>query len=158
MSIQDDEPVAPAEPIKSEKPARKRTKAKKKVASKPKSAPRKKKPAKKKVKTTRKVISKKRKPAKARKSGKSKAGRPRKKNRPGIHNKLYRMMKAKLPKKYRNGGGEINFKLLIKELKMTPEGVYKWFRQDHVPPASAVKIVKLTKNRVKLTDLINFIV
>lgn len=171
MSMQEEDTIAPVEPIEAAKPVkarRKRAKPKKKPVAEPVQKPKrrkvkakpKRKAAKRKAKVKAKTKAKAKKPAARRRSkvkGKTKAGRPRKNAKANIHNKLYRLMKAKLPKTFKDSDGEINFKKLIKGLRATPEGVYKWFRGDHMSAKSAVVIVKLTKNRIKLVDLIPFV-
>lgn len=159
MSMEDENAAPPVEQPVIEKPTRKRAKAKKKVVAEPAPKPRKRKAAiKKKAKTTRPVKAK-RKAAKPAKRGKvkTKARKTRRKNKINIRNKLYRLLKARLPKKFMTRDGEIDFKKLIKGLRMTPEGVYKWFRGDHMAARNAMPLIKLCKGRVKPVDLIPFV-
>ena len=173
MSNQDEDTVAPVEPTETQKPIRKRAKPKKKAVEKPKPTPRKRKAAvKKKVKPnrpakakakakpkrkTRKALPKARIIVRGRVKGKVKRKKARVKGKPAIRKKLYKLLKAKLPKKFKFKDGHVNLKMLIKALKMTPEGVYKWLRSDHMAAANALRLVKVTRKRIKLVDLIPFV-
>jgi hypothetical protein len=75
----------------------------------------------------------------------------------GIKNKLYKLMVSVLPKSYMTPDGDINFKELISASKMTPEGVYRWFRKDKVMPDKAMLLVKLCKGKLKLDSMHVFV-
>jgi hypothetical protein len=133
---------APAEtPVKPKKKARKKPVVK---AAAPKKAKRKmpvkaKRKAKKSVKAAHKQVKR------------------RKKAKAHIRNKLYKLCKARLPRRYKLTDGELNIKAIVAGLKMTPEGVYKWFRTDRLTPTVAKLFMKLAKGKIKIADVIPFV-
>jgi hypothetical protein len=161
MSNQDTEaPVQTDIPVvveKLKKPKPRKAKPKVKAAAKPKRAAKRKAKAKVAAKPNRKAKSVKVKSTRGK--SKAKTGRARKtrrKNSAAIKNKLYKLLKVKMPKTFRVDG-EFNFRKLISAVKMTPEGVYRWFRNDHLTPVNALALIKASKGRVKIADLIPFV-
>lgn len=136
--------VAPA-PV--ETPAKPKRKARKKPVVKAAA------PKKAKRKTPVKAKRKAKKPVKAAR----KPMKRRKKAKAHIRNKLYQLCKARLPRRYKLPDGELNIKTIVAGLKMTPEGVYKWFRTDRLTPTVAKLFMKLAKGKIKIADVIPFV-
>mgnify|MGYP000981645335 CR=1 FL=1 len=141
------EPQKPAAPKKPKKPAAKKAKAPaKKVKAK---APAKKTAAKKTAK-----------PKKA--AAKHKAKKAAKTTKRGqgtkfIDGPLYQMIKKALPKKFITTDGVIDMKLLAPAVKTSMEGVYKWFRTNHVAPDKAMRLMKASLGKLKHRDFDKFV-
>lgn len=148
---------APSSPAAKPKPKAK-PKAKKPAAKKPAKAP-----AKKPVKAGKKAPTKKVKSAKkpvkkaaakvAKKTGASHRGQ----GNAFINGPLYKMMKAKLPKKLIAKDGTIIIKELASAIKTSQEGVYRIFRLNSISPERAARIIKATASKIKGLDLLPFL-
>lgn len=145
------EPQKPAAPKKPKKPAAKKAKAPaKKVKA----------PAKPKKAAAKKTAKKTAKPKKA--AAKHKAKKAAKTTKRGqgtkfIDGPLYQMIKKALPKKFITADGVIDMKLLAPAVKTSMEGVYKWFRTNHVAPDKAMRLMKASLGKLKHRDFDKFV-
>jgi hypothetical protein len=142
----DSAPAAKVEkPKKVSKPKQKPVAVKKAAVKK---APAKKAPAKKAKAPT------KAKPAKGKVVAK---GSSRGKGPANLRNKLHKLFLEKMPKKYQLDASSINFEAVSKDVKMSVEGVYKWFRNDSITPAGAMLLTGISAGKLKLVDLHPFV-
>lgn len=70
---------------------------------------------------------------------------------------LYKMLKAKLPKKFVTKEGTINIKELAKATETSLEGIYRIFRINVISPDRAARVIKATASKIKGVDLLPFI-
>jgi hypothetical protein len=72
---------------------------------------------------------------------------------------LYETLLEKMPDRYQSQYTEdtLNITALARDLKMSREGVYKWFRANRISPRGATAICKLSRGRIVRDDLIPFV-
>lgn len=128
--------------------------AKPKKVSKPKPKPAAKKAVVKKTPAKKAKAPAKAKPAKGKVAAK---GSSRGKGPANLRNKLHKLFLEKMPKKYQLDASSINFEAVSKDVKMSVEGVYKWFRNDSITPAGAMLLTGISAGKLKLVDLHPFV-
>ena len=67
------------------------------------------------------------------------------------------MVKKALPKKFITAEGVIDMKLLAPAVKTSMEGVYKWFRTNHVAPDKAMRLMKASLGKLKHRDFDKYV-
>lgn len=105
--------------------------------------------------------------AKSKKNGKAKVkakanGKAKKRSMRGmgpiqIKRKLYKVLLAKLPKRFSLDKDTLDFHTISEAQDMTAEGIYKWFRSDKIPPERAMVFIKASVGKLKIEDMIPFV-
>lgn len=110
-------------------------------------------PAKKTAKPTKKAPAKK---AAGKKAVKATRG-ARGKGPVNIKGKLYKLLLAKMPKRFMSDPDTLDFAVISEVQGMTTEGIYKWFRSDKIPPERALVFIKASAGKLKTADMIDFV-